>query len=109
MFRSDGLFFCEDFMWMAKAGLEYYLDPAWRYIQSGDSAGDWEFASGLLTSLAFQTETYKPTPGVARLVRCVSDYIRLNAAKFCGVDVGVSEHILQRLDEIETSLACQGH
>src|SRR4051794_30033503 len=86
MFRSTGFLYAEDFMWMAATGLMYYLAPAFRYIESPESDGDWEFVTGVVNSLGFQIKHYGAGPELADLTRLVANYVRGNLGKFCAAD-----------------------
>ena len=75
-----------------------------------DREGDWFFTSGILTSLAFQVESHRPTPEVARLIRRVSECIRVNFQKFSGnfKDNYIGDDIFENVQRLEKNLACRG-
>ncbi|HEY3965534.1 MAG TPA: hypothetical protein VGM05_13340 [Planctomycetaceae bacterium] len=97
MYRSDdfvpgGL---EAFSYLSVRGLEYYLPPAIRYIESIDSSGNNEFVSGLLSALSDQMfhepirKCWSPRippnplpPHIVDSIRRLAEYVRLNLKKF---------------------------
>jgi hypothetical protein len=103
MFRSDsdgggrdfwpGGF--EAFANLSVRGLEYYLPPAIRYVQSRESAGNGDFVRGLLSSVSTHLynepirRVWSPQlppnalpPAVVDSIRELAEYVRINLEKF---------------------------
>lgn len=55
-------FLAEDFMWMAPAGLRYYLPPVLEYLKSEEGKEDGDAAHGILCSLSTQIQLHSPLP-----------------------------------------------
>ena len=67
---------------MSGVALEFYLPAALSYLQSTDSNGDWECASGVMTSLSCVCDRPDLTPSVVVLIRNITNYVADNLAKF---------------------------
>jgi hypothetical protein len=108
MFRSDsdgaGRDFWpngfEAFAFLSVRGLEYYLPPAIRYVQSSDSLGNGDFVRGLLSSVSthLSSEPIRRNwsaqlppnplqPETVDSIRKLAEYVRQNLKKF-GLDEG---------------------
>lgn len=72
----------EDFTYMAASGLCYYLPAALAYLESEDSAGDWDFAHGLMCALAIQVGTFGMRGETLSLIEQISDYCDTHRDKF---------------------------
>jgi hypothetical protein len=101
MFRS-GSHYCEDLMWMSPRGLQYYLPPAIRYLESEESRGDFEFVSGTMTSLSIQVTQNQLSASLVDSIRSLISFVRSNLVKF-GVE-DTDEFILGRIETIEKTL-----
>ncbi len=98
MFGTAGHRYTEDLMWMAPQGFEFYLEPAVWYAESAHSARDWEFVSGLLTSVAHQVTHGALSPASAELASRLAEYVGQHLAKF---EFGEgNDYVLGRLAEI---------
>jgi len=97
--------YTEDLMWMNVGGLEYYLPPAFRYVQDDRSKCHCVFTSGLLLALSCQIRRELPLH-LKLIIRSAVEYVRSNLSKF--VDGHSDEiylpHMQQQISEIETNL-----
>jgi hypothetical protein len=114
MYRSEDFFPSgfEAFSYLAVRGLAYYLIPAVRYLESSDSAGNRDFARGLLSSLSnhLYSEPIRraqsphlpahPLPReIVASIRHVANYLRSNLTKF-GL---LEDDVATSLGEIEAA------
>jgi hypothetical protein len=72
----------EDFTYMAAAGLCYYLPPALAYLESDESDGDWDFASGLMCALSSQVAIFGMRGKPLALIRQIAEYCDSHRDKF---------------------------
>jgi len=88
MYPSGGLHLTEDFTYMASDGLRYYLAPALDYLRDEESADDWEFCHGLISSLSCQFGFgTRPASDVVALIREIARYCDSHREK-----VGLGPH-----------------
>ena len=105
MFADKPSLYCEDITYMSVAALDYYLPAALAYLRSPESIGDWDCASGVLTSLSgvFDNDL---TPSVCDTIRSIVDYVAANLTKFDADDDWVPTRIaavcdgLRKLDGV---------
>ncbi len=89
----------EDFMWMAEAGLNYFLPSALDYLQSPDSDRDFDFAAGLLCSLAYQIETHRLAHKLVELIKSIAGYVKAHQDKFAiNPDVQVVKSYFSKIE-----------
>jgi hypothetical protein len=81
MFPSSSMC-AEDFMYMAAAGLCYYLPAAMKYLRSDASKDDWIFAHGLMCSLSAQVGIFGMRGEPLILIKQIADYCDTHRAKF---------------------------
>ena len=72
----------EDFTYMASAGLCYYLPAVLSYLESEESADDWEFAHGLMCALSSQVSIFGMRGEPLPLIKQVAEYCDTHRAKF---------------------------
>src|SRR5690606_695162 len=72
----------EDFMYMAPAGLTYYLPAALEYLKSPEADGEWLFAHGILGSLAFQVTGPRLPDEVFGLIEEIAAYCDAHRDRF---------------------------
>ena len=72
----------EDFMWMRDPGLLYYLPCVLQYVSSPQSAGNYAFASGVVSALAFQASHSALSPETLRVALDIVDTCHRHASKF---------------------------
>ncbi len=73
----------EDFMWMAAAGLAYYLPPVLEYLKSDEGNHDWDAAHGILCSLATQIELSSRLPcEVTALAKEICAYMKEGCERY---------------------------
>ena len=85
--------YCEDITYMSVVALDFYLPAALSYLQSTDSVGDWECASGVVTSLSSVCRRSDLTPGVVTLIRNITNYVAASLTKFDADDDWVPTRI----------------
>ncbi len=78
--------YCEDITYMSDVTLNYYLPAALSYLHAGDSDGDWECASGVMTSLSSICNRRDLTPSVVYLIRRITNYVANHLEKFDAED-----------------------
>ena len=85
--------YCEDITYMSVVALDFYLPAALSYLQSTDSVGDWECASGVMTSLSSVCSRPDLTPTVVSLIRDITNYVAENLPRFDADDDWVPTRI----------------
>ena len=85
--------YCEDITYMSVVALAFYLPAALSYLQSTDSDGDWDCASGVMTSLSCVCSRPDLTPPVVGLIRNITNYVAANLTKFDADDDWVPTRI----------------
>lgn len=93
MFAESAGLYCEDITYMSVAGLDFYLPAACAYLQSDEAEGDWECASGVMTSLSCVCSRPDLTPAVVKIIREITDYVANHLAKFDADDDWVPTRI----------------
>lgn len=87
----------EEFAYMAPAGFLYYIEPAFEYLKSEKSAGDWEFAHGLLCSLSCRVGNWGVDDTQLRVIREIADYCDVHRVKW---NIGTGDLLQEYLETI---------
>lgn len=95
---THGAYWTEDFTYMEPIGLEYYLEPASRYLHDDASQGEEEFALGMLVSFAAQMRHANLPSGLRDKIRELAKFIQVEHVKF---ELELDDFVLQLLTEID--------
>ena len=93
MFAEGASVYCEDIAYMSVLALDYYLPAAFSYLRSAESDGDWECASGVMTSLSCVCSRKDLIPPVRQCIREITEYVAANLKKFDADDDWVPTRI----------------
>ncbi|GAA5508892.1 hypothetical protein [Novipirellula caenicola] len=105
IFADGGGYITEDISYMSIFALDYYLPAALKYLQSSDSVNDWEFASGVLTSVSCVCNRCDLTESLRRTMSSIVEYISLHLDKY---DATNDDWVQSRIEAVRHGLNNRG-
>lgn len=82
VFADGGGYVASDISYMSQFAVDYYLPAALQYLQSSDSVDDWEFATGVLTSLTCICNRCDLPESLRCTMTSIVEYIASNLEKY---------------------------
>jgi len=98
LFRENGLRYCQDLMWMGPKAFNFYLQAAYRYVQSGYSEGDSDMINCLSSVIEYRLNEKESSIAAERVLQLI-EYVIDNYGKF-EADVAIYGDLLAKYRQL---------